>query len=142
MKTSTKGLALIQVAEGFRPNAYICPAGVLTIGYGHTGSDVTPGMVITEAQALALLRKDVASFEAAVSALVRVPLTQGQFDALVSFAFNLGAGALKASTLLRLLNGGDYAGAAAQFARWTKGGGKILPGLVKRRAAEARLFLS
>lgn len=140
MKTSSTGRALIRQFEGDKLTAYICPAGVLTIGVGHTGSDVKRGMTITQAQSDALLVADLAKFEKAVAAAVKVPLTQNQFDALVSFAFNVGVGALRDSTLLRLLNAGDYKGAAAQFGRWNKGGGSVLPGLVKRRADEAALF--
>lgn len=140
MKTSPNGRALIRKAEGDRLTAYYCPAGVLTIGVGHTGPDVKPGMTITQAQSDALLSADLAKFEAAVSRNVKVPLTQNQFDALVSFTYNLGEGALRSSTLLRMLNAGDYTGAAAQFARWDKAGGKVLAGLTKRRAAEAALF--
>lgn len=145
MKTSSSGHALIRQFEGDKLQAYICPAGVLTIGVGHTGSDVKPGMKITQAQSDALLTADLAKFEAAVLRLVKVPLTQNQFDALVSFAFNLGAGALGGSTLLKLLNSGRYSEAAAQFSKWDKAtvnGKKVaLPGLTKRRAAEAALFL-
>lgn len=140
MKTSSNGRALIREYEGEKLTAYVCPAGVLTIGVGHTGSDVTRGLTITKAQSDSLLVADLAKFEAAVAAAVKVPLTQNQFDALVSFAFNVGAGALRSSTLLKLLNARDYAGAAAQFGRWNKGGGRVLPGLTKRRAAEAALF--
>ncbi|UYY77475.1 lysozyme [Sphingomonas sp. R1] len=139
-KTSSAGIALIKQFEGERLTAYICPAGILTIGVGHTGADVKPGQKITVAESEALLRADLARFEKAVSAAVKVPLNQNQFDALVALAFNIGAGAFAGSTLVRLLNGKDYAGAAAQFERWNKGGGKVLPGLVARRAAEAALF--
>lgn len=140
MKTSSNGLALVKQFEGLRTQAYICPAGVLTIGYGSTGAHVKRGMVITEAQATALLAQDVVRFEKAVNGL-GVALTQNQFDALVSFAFNVGEKALRDSTLAKKLKAGDYKGAAAQFARWTKAGGKTLPGLVRRRAAEAALFV-
>lgn len=140
MKTSSTGRALIRQFEGDQLKAYLCPAGALTIGVGHTGSDVEPGQTITQAQSDALLAKDLEKFEAAVSRLVRVPLTQNQFDALVSFAFNLGAGALQSSTLLKKLNKGDYQGAGAEFGKWVKAGGKTLTGLVRRRAAEAALF--
>ena len=139
MQISERGLALIKEFEGLYLKAYRCPAGVPTIGYGHTAG-VAMGQTITEQQADEYLRRDVRQFERAVERLVKVPLTQGKFDALVSFAFNLGAGALQSSTLLRLLNSGDYAGAAAQFGRWTKAGGRVLPGLVRRREAERRLF--
>jgi len=141
MNISGKGLDLIKSFEGFRATAYICPAGVLTIGYGSTGPHAKKGMTITEAQGEELLRKDVARFERGVSALVG-ETTQGRFDALVSFAFNIGLGALESSTLLKKHKAGDYAGAAEQFARWNKGGGKVLPGLTRRRAAETDLYRS
>lgn len=144
MKVSTRGIDLIKKAEGERLTAYVCPAGVLTIGVGHTGPDVKRGQTITAAQSDALLRKDLAHFEVAVAKAVKVPLTQNQFDALVSLVFNIGAGNFASSTLLRKLNAGDYAGAAAQFGAWNKGrvGGKltVLPGLTTRRKAEAALF--
>ncbi len=143
LTTSPDGYALIQAHEGRRLAAYRDPVGVWTIGYGHAG-DVQAGDVITPHQAEVLLAADVAVAEAAVRRLVRVPLTQGQFDALVSFVFNLGAGRLSGSTLLAKLNARDYAGAAREFGRWVKGtvdGRKVnLPGLVKRRAAERALF--
>lgn len=141
MKISQRGLDLIKKFEGLRLTAYRCPAGVLTVGYGSTGPHVKQGMVITEDEAEALLRKDVARFEDGVNHIVG-PCTQGQFDALVSFAFNLGLGALMSSTLLKRHKAGDFAGAAAQFARWVNAGGRRLPGLVSRRKAEAELYLS
>lgn len=136
---SKAGLDLIKQFEGLRLKAYLCPANVLTIGYGSTGPHVKPGMVITEAQADDLLRKDVARFDEAVRKICPVR-TQGQHDALVSFAFNLGENNLKESTLRRLHNDGDYGAAAEQFARWTKADGKELAGLVRRRAAEAAMY--
>ena len=143
MKTSDKGIALIKHAEGFAPTPYFCPAGKRTIGYGHV---ILPGEEfpshITEAEATALLIKDLAErFEPAVEKLVTVDLKQGQFDALISFAFNLGPGNLKSSTLLKKLNAGDYGGAANEFMKWTRAAGKVLPGLVKRRAEEKELFM-
>ncbi|QTD45487.1 glycoside hydrolase family protein [Ottowia testudinis] len=140
MKLSQDGLNMVKKYEGLFTKAYVCPAGVLTIGYGHTGAGVKPGQRITEAQAEQLLRQDMGKFEAAVQRQVKVPLTQGQFDALTSFTFNCGEGALKNSTLLKKLNAGDYAGAQAEFHKWNKGGGRVLPGLVKRRAEEAQMF--
>lgn len=140
MKLSQDGLNMVKKYEGLYTKAYYCPAGVLTIGYGHTGPDVKPGQRISEAQAESLLRQDMTQFENAVKRQVKVPLTQGQFDALTSFTFNCGEGALKNSTLLKKLNAGDYAGAQAEFQRWNKGGGRVLPGLVKRRAEEAQMF--
>lgn len=139
MHISDTGLALIRQFEGLRLAAYRCPAGIATIGYGSTAG-VQMGQTITAERAEELLREDVRQFEAAVSRLVKMPLTQGQRDALVSFAFNLGAKSLEQSTLLRLLNAGDYSGAAAQFDRWVYASGKKLSGLVKRRAAERALF--
>ncbi|MFV3388433.1 lysozyme [Pseudomonas sp. NY15364] len=139
MHTSQKGLDLIKSFEGLRLSAYKCPADVWTIGYGTTAG-VKEGQIITKERAEELLRDDAKRFEDQVLRLVKVPLTQGQLDALVSFTYNLGAANLGNSTLLRLLNAGDYKGAAAQFGRWTKAGGKELPGLVKRRAAERAMF--
>ncbi len=139
MHISQNGIDLIKSFEGLRLSAYKCPADVWTIGYGTTAG-VKEGQIITKERAEELLRDDVKRFEDQVLRLVKVPLTQGQLDALVSFTYNLGAANLGNSTLLRLLNAGDYKGAAAQFDRWTKAGGKELPGLVKRRAAERALF--
>jgi lysozyme len=143
MKTSPKGIALIKSAEGLRLKAYPDPGtGGLpwTIGYGST-SGVTRNMVITETKAEQMLAADLVRFEHIVERLVRVPVDQGQFDALVSFTYNVGEGNFTKSTLLRRLNAGDTAGAAEQFSRWVNAGGKVLPGLVKRRAAEQALFL-
>lgn len=139
VKTSDAGLDLIKSHEGLRLDAYLCPAGVWTIGYGHTGT-ARPGMRITNEQADELLRLDVEKFEECVRNALQVEVTQGQFDALVSFAFNVGCGALRGSTLLRLLNQGDFDGAAAQFARWNRGGGQVLAGLARRREDERALF--
>jgi lysozyme len=135
------GLDLIKQFEGLRLKAYKCPADVWTIGYGSTGSHVREGLVITEAQAEELLRSDLRRFEDFVAANC-APATDNQFSALVSFAFNVGEGALKDSTLRRMHLEGDYAGAAEQFKRWSKAGGRELPGLVRRRAAEAQLYRS
>jgi len=133
-------VALVKKFEGLYLTAYHCPAGVLTIGYGHTGPDVQDGLRITEERAEDLLEADLAKAAADVDRLVRVPLTDEQRGALSSFVFNVGAAAFGKSTLLRKLNGGDYASVPAELARWTKGGGRVLPGLVKRRAAEGVLF--
>lgn len=139
MTTSDAGIQLIKKYEGCCLDAYLCPAKVPTIGYGHT-EGVKLGMRITQEQADSLLKGDLVSREAAVRRLVRVPVTQGQFDALVSFVYNIGTGAFERSTLLKKLNAGDTRGASAQFAVWNKAGGKELPGLTKRRAAERALF--
>lgn len=137
---STDCLSLIEHFEGRKLHAYLCPAGRLTIGVGHTGPDVYEGQTITNDEATALLKRDAHLAALSVNVLVKAPLTQHQFDALVSFVFNLGYGNLAGSTLLKHLNAGDYHGAAAEFAKWTHSRGKILPGLVERRAAEAKLF--
>ncbi len=134
-----KGLALIKQFEGLELKAYRCPAGVWTVGYGSTGKHVLPKLVLTEPDAEALLRKDLERFEKGVADLGG-KMTPGQFSALVSFAFNVGLSALKGSTLLRKHLSGDYEGAAREFARWNKAGGRVLAGLTKRRAAEAALY--
>jgi len=139
MKISQKGLDLIKSFEGLRLEPYYCSSQVLTIGYGSTGPHVKEGMKITKEEAENLLRKDVSRFEAGVDKLINIDLTQEQFDALVSFAFNCGVGALEESTLRRRLNGGEDPNTVAQeeLKRWTNGG---LAGLVGRRKAETDLF--
>lgn len=139
MQTSKKGINLIKQFEGCRLTAYKCPSGVYTIGYGHT-KGVTKGQKISQERANSLLGQDIKEYENAVNRLVSAPLNQNQFDALVSFCFNCGVGAFKTSTLRKKLNAKDYKGAANEFPRWNKGGGKVLKGLVKRRAAEQKLF--
>lgn len=132
-------LAIIQASEGLRLEAYQCPAGRWTIGYGHTG-DVTEGMTITEHQAEVVLALDLERFEAAVDRLAP-GANANQRGALVSLAFNIGVKAFEGSWVLRAHRAGDHAGAASGFGRWIHAGGKVLPGLVKRRAAEAALYL-
>lgn len=132
---------LVKDAEGLSMNAYLCPAGVPTIGWGHTAG-VKLGQTITLEQAEAFLREDLGNALSDVKRLVKVPLSVHQTAALVSWVFNLGAGNLAGSTLLHLLNERNYRGAADEFGKWTHGGGKVLPGLVKRRAAERALFLT
>lgn len=139
-KTGSEGIALIQSFEGCKLNAYLCPAGVWTIGYGHTGA-VSANMTISQSQADAFLRADLSKFEEAVKKYVTVPIHQNQFDALVSFSYNCGAGALQKSTLLKMLNTGDFVSVAAEFQKWNKSGGKVLLGLTRRREAERKLFL-
>lgn len=139
MKTSQAGIDLIKRFEGLRLRAYRDAVGVPTIGYGTTRG-VKMGIAITAERAEELLREDVTRFEEYIAQLVTVPLTQGQWDALSSFVYNLGPTKLAESTLLRLLNAGDYQGAAAEFDRWTRAGGKVLAGLVRRRAAERAMF--
>jgi GH24 family phage-related lysozyme (muramidase) len=143
MKLSNNGLALIKSFEGVRLTAYkaVSTEKHWTIGYGHYGPDVKQNMKITQAQADAYLKSDVARFEKAVNNNVKVPINQNQFDALVSFTYNCGEGALQRSDLLKLLNQGKYKEAANQFDLWNKSGGKVLAGLVKRRAKEKELFL-
>ena len=147
MQISDEGLRLIKSFEGYldkQPDgsclAYTCPAGVATIGWGCT-EGVKLGMRWTEAEAEAGLRREIAKFEAGVLRLATVELNQNEFDALVSFSYNVGLGALEKSSVLKRLNSGDRTGAAAAFALWNKGGGKVLPGLVSRRSREAALFL-
>jgi lysozyme len=137
---SDKGLALTRSFEGLRLTAYQDCAGVWTIGYGHTGSDVHEAMTIAEAEADSLLRSDLAESVACVNRAVKVSITQNRFDAMVDFCFNAGRGNFLGSTLLRKLNGDDSAGAAAQFGLWVHAGGEIVDGLVRRRKAEAELF--
>lgn len=140
------GLELVKRFEGLHTQAYRCPAGIWTIGYGHT-SGVKPGTEVTAKQAEQLLNEDLLESGGRVEQLVKVPLTDNQFSALVSFTFNAGAGSLQASTLLRRLNTRDYDGVPVELAKWVKAtdprtGQKVaLPGLVRRRAAEADLWL-
>lgn len=136
------GLALIKAFEGLRLAAYRCPAGVWTIGYGHTGPDVKPGRRITAAEAEALLRGDLDRFESSVErALNGVVTTENQFAALVSLAYNIGLGGFGRSTVLRLHRTGKFTLAANAFLLWVKAGGRSLPGLVRRRTAERALYL-
>ena len=139
MKISTKGIELIKHFEGCKLKSYRCSAGVLTIGFGSTGAHVKEGMTITKEDAEMLLFTDVEKFERQVDGL-GLPLKQYQFDALVSFAFNLGFGSLLKSTLLKKIRANDMTGAANEFPKWNKAGGKVLAGLVKRRDAEMRMF--
>lgn len=147
LSLSAAGLDLIARSEGFVATVYDDAAGHATIGYGHllhlgpaTAEDRAKWGTITDARAREILRDDAKQAQASVRRLVNVPLAQGEFDALVDFAFNLGGGNLESSTLLRLLNAGDRDGAAGQFAKWNKAGGKVLRGLVERRLAEERMF--
>lgn len=140
MKTSDKGITLIKHFESLQLEAYDDGGGVITIGYGHTGPDVYLGLMIDEPEAERLLRFDLLTAEECVDEAVDVPLTQEQFDALVSFVFNCGCTAFRSSTLLKLLNAGNYDAASQQFGRWNKDNGKVLAGLTRRRAAETELF--
>ena len=140
MKTAKPGIDLIKLFEGFRAKAYLCPSMVWTCGYGHTKT-AKPGMVITEAQGEELLKADLADAERAVNRQ-NLTLNQNQFDALVSFVFNVGSGNFVNSTLLkRIKSGADCIEITYQFNRWIYGKNKVkLPGLIRRRAAEADLF--
>lgn len=140
MQISDAGLEMTKSFEGLRLTAYRDGAGVLTVGYGHTGPDVHPGQTITDAEADALLRRDMAVAVACVNVHVTVSITQGQVDALADFTYNAGRGSLIGSTLLRLVNEGNLDAAAVQFGLWVHAGGAVEPGLVRRRAAEAAMF--
>lgn len=140
MTPSENCYVLIRAHERLRLKAYRCPAGVLTIGYGHT-RNVKPGQQWTREEAEAHLQGDCADAAAAIPKDLQYRLNQNEFDALVSFIFNVGVGAFATSTMLKKLRAGDYAGAADEFPRWVKSNGKTLPGLVVRRTDERELFL-
>ena len=158
MKVSQKCIQQIKIDEGVRNKPYQCPALLWTVGVGHVIDPHHAKVPFAERKTLPIpagwdrvlsadeiddiLRKDLARFEAGVLRLIKVPLTQGQFDALVSFSFNVGLGNLQKSTLRMKVNREDYEGAAEQFLVWTKAGGKVLPGLVKRRTHEKEMFES
>lgn len=142
MKTSKNGLELIKRHEGCRLTSYKCPAGVWTIGYGHTGADVTPGMTITLQQAEELLTKDIRWAEDAVNR-EKLRLNQNRFDALVSFVYNVGTGNFHSSTLLKMLRvNPDSLNIRTEFCKWCKAKGSTLPGLALRRKQEADLYFS
>lgn len=144
-KTSEVGKNLIKEFEGFRAKAYLCPAGVWTVGYGTTrinGHKVSESTQITTEEADVFLEQDLKVFEDAINKHVDVELTQNQFDALVAFVYNVGIGNFQSSTLLKKLNSGDYEGASQQLLRWDKAKGKKLAGLTRRRKAEQKLFLA
>lgn len=135
------GLDIVKEAEGLRLSAYLCPAGIPTIGYGHT-KGVKLGDTCTKEQAEKWLENDFFTAKQEVKAVVKVPLRENQLDALASFVFNLGVRKLTQSTLLKKLNAGDYSGAAAEFDKWVFAGNVKLNGLIKRRAKERKLFES
>lgn len=139
MHTSSAGIDLIKQFEGFRSEAYLCAGGKWTVGYGST-EGVQPGMIITEAEAEARLKHDLQTAEHAVSRLVTRSLTQHQFDALASFTFNLGSGALQRSTLRQKVNRMEDDAVPQEFCRWVYSGGRKLRGLIRRREAEAVLY--
>ena len=143
MKTNAAGIALIKESEGLKLKAYRDQVGVLTIGYGTTGSAVRDGMTITEAQANSMLADRLSNeCEPGVSHLVTGSISANQFAALVDFAYNLGVAALGRSTLLKKLNAGDELGASDEFVKWCMAGGQECAGLLKRREAERDLFLT
>lgn len=144
MKISSAGLALIREFEGCELTAYPDPAtggDPWTIGIGHTGPEVVPGLVITEEQADEYLREDLAKFEHCVESAVGQNVMQQEFDACVSLAFNIGCANFKSSTLVKMIRAGNMAGASQQFVRWNKANGKVMAGLTRRREAERDLFL-
>ena len=141
MKTSPKGIALIKEFEGLRLKAYKCPGGVWTIGYGHTAG-VKPGMVITEAQGEEYLKANLIAFERYLNGL-GLALNQNQFDALVSFIYNVGTGNFSSSTLLRRVRANPQDNSIMdEFLRWVYSKGRVLPGLQRRRLAEMKLYFS
>ena len=145
MNYSKNGLHLTENFEGLRLTAYPDPAthgDPWTIGYGHTGAEVHQGMTITQEQAEEFLMQDVQKAVQTVNSKEHTDLTQNEFDALVDFVFNCGAGNFAGSTLLRKINAGDMEGAALEFEKWTHADGKVMAGLIKRRHAEALLFLN
>lgn len=139
-RTNANGLKLIKAFEGLRLRAYQDAVGIWTIGYGTTRG-VRPGMTISEAEAESFLQQDLVRFEQAINDALKVPVNDNQFSALSCFTYNVGPGAFRSSTLLRLLNQRDVYGAADQFPRWNKAGGRPLAGLTRRRKAERELFL-
>ena len=141
MKTSPKGIALIKEFEGLRLKAYKCPGGVWTIGYGHTAG-VKPGMVISEAQAEEYLMADLIASEKYLNDL-RLAINQNQFDALISFFYNVGTGNFSRSTLLRKVRANPQDNSIMdEFLRWVYSKGRVLPGLQRRRLAEMKLYFS
>jgi lysozyme len=144
MQVNENGLTLIRKFEGFRARAYRDAVGVWTIGYGHTSRagppQVKAGLVVTRARAAQILAKDVAMFAEGVAGLVTAVLNDNQFSALVSFAYNVGLGNFRKSSVLSAVNREDFEAVPRRLALWSRAGGRVLPGLVRRRAAEAALF--
>jgi lysozyme len=139
MTVSEECIAALKRFEGFRAKPYLCPAQVWTVGYGET-HNIKPNKIYTEAEADLMLRAELAELQRELELIVKVPLNQGQLDALCSLAYNVGCQKLLKSTLLGAINSGDFAFAAAQFPRWCYAGGKVLPGLRARRLEEQRWF--
>ena len=147
MRCNDVGIEVIKHFDGFHSKVYLCPAGIPTIGYGSTrGKDGKRlrrnAAHITEAEGEELLKRDISSAEKAIKRLVKVELNENEFSALCSFVYNLGSGNLQSSTLRAKLNRGDYEGAANEFPKWRRAGGKILKGLVLRREMERKLFVT
>ena len=140
-KVLGKSYMIIKEFEGLRLTAYRCSANVPTIGYGHT-KGVKMSDVITMDQADAFFAEDIKWVEDTIAKTVKVPVNTNQYEAIASLIYNVGGGAWIHSTILRKLNKGDYKGAADEFPRWNKAGGKVIKGLVRRRAAERKVFLS
>jgi lysozyme len=146
MRLTKEGLSLIKDFEGFRSKSYRCPAKVLTIGFGHTSMagppEVKEGMTISRAEGDRILKADLKKYEAFVRDAIKVELTPAQYSACVSLCYNIGGGAFKRSSVVRFCNKRQWKNAADAFALWNKAGGRVLPGLTRRRAAEAALFMS
>ena len=140
MNISKEGLSLIKKFEGCELEAYLCPAGVWTVGYGHT-KDVKEGDKINKEEADYLLQEEMIEYESYINDFVEVPLNQNQFDALCSWVYNLGPTNLKNSTMLKVLNEEKYVDVPQEIKRWNKAGGEVLDGLIKRREAEAKMFV-
>jgi lysozyme len=143
MNISENGINLIKKWEGFKSKAYQDSVGIWTVGYGSTGANIGPNSKITESEAIDMLKIHIQGVETAIRSRVKVTITQNQFDALCSFLYNIGTGKFNENscTLLRLLNQGNYRGAAEEFPKWNRAGGKILQGLTNRRLDERELFL-
>jgi lysozyme len=146
LNVTDQGLSMLRRLEGCRCRAYKDSAGVWTIGYGHTSMagppPVKPGMRISRREADAILARDVAGFARGVASLLDVPLSDGQFSALVSFAYNIGLENFRKSSVLRAVNSGNFESVPRRLSLWVKAGGRVLPGLVSRRAAEAAMFIA
>lgn len=140
MRISINGISLIKKFEGLRFEAYQDIVGVWTIGFGHTGLDVVRGLKIDESTAVELLHMDLRKFEDGINSYVKVQLNQNQFDALVSFCYNVGLGNFQKSTMLKAINAQNFSIAASQFPLWANAGGKKVPTLVRRREDERELF--
>jgi len=142
MKINKEGLKIIKDSESLKLKSYICPAGILTVAYGHTGADVAPNMTISVGRAEELLKSDLRRFELGVEKLLEVKTSPNEFSAMVSLAFNIGLGNFKNSEVLINHNKDHKYEACIKFHNWRRGGGRILKGLVRRRIKEAELYIS